>query len=151
MTFAQHLQKGTVLINPIAGDKWTLLEQIVENLSTSGTIPQQLRHVALEALVAREKNLSTGMEDGVAVPHAALAGLESLSCGIAILPQGLEFDSLDGKPARVVVTLLVPLDKKLEHLRVLTDVARKLGEPAFREKILLAKNEHEVLALWAEG
>ena len=121
MTFAQHLQEGTVLINPIAGDKWTLLEQIVENLSTSGTIPQQLRHVALEALVARETNLSTGMEDGVAVPHAALEGLESLTCGIAILPQGLEFDSLDGKPARIVVTLLVfrarhPTIKRLEGM-----------------------------------
>ena len=149
MTFVQHLQEESVLINPIAGDKWILLDQIVASLSKSGGIPLQLRHVALEALVAREKNLSTGMEDGIAVPHAALEGLESLSCGIAILPQGLEFDSLDGKPARIVVTLLVPRDKKLEHLRVLTDVARRLGEPAFREKLLLAKNEREVLALWA--
>ena len=151
MTLIQHLRPGTVLLKPEISDKWDLFEKMVDAFVSSDSIPPSQRSATLEALVAREKSLSTGMEDGIAVPHAALEGLESMASGIAILPEGIDFQSLDGNLTRIVVALVVPQDQKLEHLRVLTDVARRLGEAAFREKILLARTAGEILGLWAEG
>ncbi len=151
MTLIHHLRPGTVLLNPNITDKWDLFGKMVDAFVSSSSIPPSQRSATLEALIAREKSLSTGMEDGIAVPHAALDGLESMASGIAILPDGIDFQSLDGNPTRIVVTLVVPLNQKLDHLRVLTDVARRLGEAAFREKILLARSAEEILALWADG
>ena len=109
MTLIHHLRPGTVLLKPDIADKWDLIERMVDAFVSSGSLPSSQRSATLAALIARERSLSTGMEDGIAVPHAALDGLESMASGIATLPDGIDFQSLDGNPTRIVVTLVVLL------------------------------------------
>lgn len=151
MTFSEHLASESVLLDPRAKDKWDLLGQMVRALQASGQLPAERSEEAKAALEARERSKSTGMDQGVAVPHAALEGLEELAAGLAVLPRGIEFDSLDGRPAQFVVLLLVPQEERILHVRTLAEVARRLGEEDFRKQLLTAREPAEVVRLWAAG
>jgi len=149
MVFASRLRPGAILISPSVGDKWGLLRQMVEAASEAWELSPELLARCHRCLVAREESVSTGMEAGIAVPHAAVEGLNEVVVGLSLLPQGLAFDSLDGQPAQVVVMILVPKHEKLAHLSTLTEVARRLGDSAFRSTLLQAKSAEDVLKLWA--
>ena len=143
-----QLHRDAVLMNPSAGDKWALLDLFVDHIVLHGCLPDSQKQVAKNALLAREQSVSTGMEYGIAVPHATLEGLSRLIAGIAILPEGLEFQSLDGSPAQIVVFLLVPREEKLAHVRTLTEIARRLGDPVFRYRLLALEKEEQVVEAW---
>ena len=86
--------------------------------------------------------MSTGMERGIAMPHAAVDGIEQVvACmGIVTREEGLEFESIDGQPARLVVLLVIPRSQKLLHIRTLADLARILGTESVREVLLSTKD-----------
>lgn len=143
-----HLHRDAVLMSPSVEDKWALLDLFVDHLVNHGRLPEDQKQAAKDALLAREKSVSTGMEQGIAVPHATLDGLTELIAGIAIFPEGLDFQSLDGSPANIVVFLLVPSAEKLAHVRTLTEIARRLGDPVFRFRLLALEKAEQVVAAW---
>ena len=149
MALADYLAPESVLLDPVARDKWSLVERMVEQLSSTGLLPADRLEEAKSAVVARERSVSTGMEQGIAVPHAALEGLERVIAGMVVMRNGMDFQSLDGEPTRIVVLLLVPKNEKVLHVRTLTEVARRLGDPDFRQRILSCRNGDEVVALWS--
>ncbi len=150
MSLADHLDPRAVLIDPQARDKWQLLEVLVQALADAGLLPASRVEDARAALEARERSVSTGMEQGIAVPHAALEDLDRVLAAMAILRDGLDFQSLDSQPARLVVLLLVPKHEKVTHVRTLTEVARRLGSAYFRERILAAATPEDVVELWRQ-
>lgn len=149
MSLADHLHPAAVLIAPPAQDKWRLIEMLVEALVAAGRLPAARRGEAVEALFARERCVSTGLEDGIAVPHAALDDLPSMQVALALLPDGLDFAAQDGRPTQVVVGVLVPRKEKLLHLQTLAEVARRLGDPGFRAELLRCEDGRAAVALWA--
>jgi mannitol/fructose-specific phosphotransferase system IIA component (Ntr-type) len=148
MPLSDHLHHAAVLIAPPARDKWHLIEMLAEAMVVSGRLPAARRADAVEALFARERCVSTGLEDGVAVPHAALEGLPGMVVALALLPDGIGFDAQDGKPTQVVVAVLVPRHEKLLHLQTLAEVARRLGDPEFRAELLQCSDGRAARALW---
>ncbi|MBT3340985.1 MAG: PTS sugar transporter subunit IIA [Planctomycetes bacterium] len=150
MALADQLHADTILLSPEVDDKWALLEQMVDAVAKAGLLDANRVSEAKAALIARERSVSTGMEDGVAVPHAALENLDKMVAALALFPAGIEFDSMDAKPARVVVMLLVPRHEKLAHVRTLTEIARRLRDAVFRERLLQAATGAAAVALWAE-
>ncbi len=125
------------------------MDQMVDHLVASHTLSKELEGPAKAALVERERSVSTGMEQGIAVPHASLEELDCLKVAMALVPGGLEFESVDGKPAQIILCLLVPKTEKLLHLSTLTEIARRLGEASFRSKLLACKNAEDAVACWA--
>jgi mannitol/fructose-specific phosphotransferase system IIA component (Ntr-type) len=83
--------------------------------------------------------MSTDMERGIAIPHAAVEGLERVVAGLAVVEgpkgEGVAFDSVDGGPAWLVVLLLIPRPQKLLHIRTLADLARHLGSEDVRQAL----------------
>lgn len=148
MALADHLDPRAVLLDPRARDKWELLDVMVRALADAGLLPRDRVEAARAALEARERSVSTGMEQGIAVPHAAMEGLERVLAAMAVLRDGIDFQSLDSQPARIVVLLLVPKHEKVTHVRTLTEVARRLGSAYFRERILAAATPEDVVELW---
>lgn len=149
MALAEYLHPQAVLLNPSVVDKWVLIREMAAAAAAAGRLAPERVEEAQAALEARERSVSTGMENGVAVPHAALPDLETVIAGLAVLPQGLDFQSLDGKPAQIVVMLLVPKEEKVLHVRTLTEVARRLGDAEFRRQVLAAQDSARVLGLWS--
>jgi len=122
-------------------DKWDAVNRLVDHLFERGRLPQEELETIREAVLARERSMSTGMEHGIAIPHAAVDGVEGLAVALGIVGAegGLAFESIDGQPARFVVLLVIPKTQKLLHIRTLADVARILAKDEVREKLLGAE------------
>jgi len=119
-------------------DKWEAIRALIEHAATEhGIGPEQVEAI-MEAVVSRERSMSTGMEKGIAIPHAAVDDLESVvpCMGIVSSDDGLAFDSIDRQPTRFVVLLVIPREQKLLHIRTLADVARVLGREEVRTRLL---------------
>ena len=122
------------------GNPADAIEKLVEHLAASGKLPAEAKEPILEQVLARERSMSTGMERGIAIPHAAVDQIESVAAcmGIVTRPDGLAFESIDAKPARLIVLLIIPRSQKLLHIRTLADVARVLALESVREALLEA-------------
>lgn len=149
MPLADHLHPAAVLIAPQARDKWHLIEMLAEAMVVAGRLPRERLKDAVEALYARERCVSTGLEEGIAVPHAALEGLQGMVVSLAIVPDGMDFEAQDGQAAQVIVAVLVPRQEKLLHLQTLAEIARRLGDAEFRGGLLRCADGRQVVALWA--
>lgn len=145
MPLSKLLRKEAILIDSQIDDKWKAIEKLLDLLVAIDSVPKENRETVQAALFAREKSMSTGMEKGIAIPHAAVDGVNELAIALGVLPKGVTFESIDGKPASVVVLLVIPKAKKLVHIRTLADVARLLSHDSLRKKILEAKNPAAVL------
>ncbi len=148
MPLHDYFRSGCVLLNPVVEDKWALLRHMVASLVDAGTLSAERQEEARAAVFAREESVSTGMEQGIAVPHASLPHLSGVHAALALLPKGLDFSSLDGAPTQIVVLLLVPKEEKLLHVRTLTEIARRLGDVPFRRRLLAAGSPEAALDLW---
>ena len=130
-------------------DKWEAISSLVDHLVESGRIKEEQKEPILDTVLSRERSMSTGMENGVAIPHAAVDELESVvACvGIVSRPEGLAFESIDGRPARIVVLLVIPRAQKLLHIRTLADVARVLSREGVREELIGTSTQEEAHAV----
>ncbi|MFN0206082.1 MAG: PTS sugar transporter subunit IIA [Planctomycetota bacterium] len=117
-------------------DKWDAIAQVLDLLVRSGRVPAARRDAIHASLVEREKSLSTGMEGGIALPHAAVDGLEELLTGLVVFREPLPFQSIDGSPVRILVMLLIPKERRFAYLPVLSDAARLLSRKDVREKLI---------------
>ncbi|MFT5288509.1 MAG: mannitol/fructose-specific phosphotransferase system IIA component (Ntr-type) [Planctomycetota bacterium] len=118
-------------------DKWNAIDSMMASLRERGRVPEEIFADAHEAVLLRERSMSTGMERGVAIPHAAVDGLENAVATMAIIPEEheLAFESVDSSATRIIVLLLIPRSQKLLHIRTLADVARGLGKEKIRHDL----------------
>jgi PTS system nitrogen regulatory IIA component len=100
-----------------------------------------------ETLLQRERLGSTGIGDGVAIPHGKLPGLDRLFGLVARLEKPVDFDALDGQPVDIAFLLLAPEGAGADHLKALAQVARLLREPGILERIRAARDASALYAL----
>ena len=86
----------------------------------------------------RERLASTGVGSGVAIPHGRISLLENLRAAVAISPEGIPFEAIDGAPVRIVVGVLAPQHHTGDHLRVLARVSRLLRSAQVRTDLMAA-------------
>jgi PTS system nitrogen regulatory IIA component len=106
------------------------------------------------SLAAREKLGSTGLGQGVAIPHGRIRGLRQAMCGFARLAHGIEFDAPDGRPVSQVFVLLVPEQATDQHLQLLSELAQMFSERAFRDRLAGAADNAalaHVFSAWEPG
>ncbi|MBK8098580.1 MAG: PTS sugar transporter subunit IIA [Planctomycetes bacterium] len=135
MKLSELIAAPHVLVPLVAKDKWEVLAQIAALPATTGAWPQAMVAPIHQALVARERTLTTGMEHGIAIPHAAVDGVDDLVAVLGLSATGIPFESMDGQPAHIVVGLVIPRSKKLMHIKTLAEIARVLDRPQVRERL----------------
>jgi len=101
----------------------------------------------VEVLLDREKLGSTGIGDGIAIPHGKLPGLENLVVSFGRTIEGIDFDSLDGKPVHIFFLLMAPENSAGQHLKALAKISRMLKEKVFRKELMEAKTSDEIYNL----
>ncbi|MSR48121.1 MAG: PTS sugar transporter subunit IIA [Planctomycetes bacterium] len=143
------LPGGTTAVGPIGGptlDKWGVIEKLTDLLVTSKQAQPQWRDLILRSLTERERQSSTGMQDGFAIPHSRMdEPIQSTLVSLAVLAHGMDFDAIDGQPTRTVVCLVTPRKQSREHLRVLAGIAQLFARHEFRAALLDARTPAEVL------
>jgi mannitol/fructose-specific phosphotransferase system IIA component (Ntr-type) len=145
MKLSALLTEGQILQGLAAQDKGELIARLADLLVAQGRLPAPLRGPAVEALMARERIASTGMEHGIAIPHASIDGLDAPLAVLGLSPDGVPFQSADGKPARILVLLAIPRQQVADHTRTLAGIARLLQYEEFRDALLRARSPREVL------
>ncbi len=142
MNIRQFLEPSTVLADLCGRNKHDVLAELCEPVSRLHPALRQERLLA--TLLEREGLSSTGLEGGVAVPHGKLPGLPAIVGAFGRSLAGVEFDSLDGKPAHLLFVLFAPEAAGGEHLRVLARVSRILKSADFRDRLLAARDAAEI-------
>lgn len=98
----------------------------------------------VEVLLDREKLGSTGIGDGIAIPHGKLKGLDSLVISFGRSREGIDFDSIDGRPVHIFFLLMAPESSTGQHLKALAKISRMLKDQEFRNGLLSAKDQEEL-------
>jgi PTS system nitrogen regulatory IIA component len=106
------------------------------------------RSTIFDSLFAREKLGSTGLGQGVAIPHGRIKGLKQAAGAFLRLTNPVPFDSPDGRPVDLLFVLLVPEQATEQHLQILSELAQRFSERAFREKLQSAPDPAAILALF---
>ena len=132
------------------GDKWDAIRKLVAHLVDRGRIARSEAPAIVDAVLARERSMSTGMEHGIAIPHAAVEGIDELVAVLALAPDGIPFEAVDRQPARILVGLVIPRHKKLLHIKTLAEVARLLARAEVRQRLLRCTDRGDVVATLAE-
>ena len=98
----------------------------------------------LSVLREREALQSTGIGEGVAIPHGKVKGLDRLVAAFARSTSGVDFDSIDGQPTQLLFLLIVPEQSAGQHLKALARISRFFRDASFREKLLGAGDLEEI-------
>jgi nitrogen PTS system EIIA component len=102
------------------------------------------------SLAAREKLGSTGLGQGIAIPHGRIRGLRQARGAFARLKTAIPFDAPDGKPVSQVFVLLVPEQATDQHLQLLSELAQMFSERSFRDRLAAATSTDELVALFGQ-
>jgi nitrogen PTS system EIIA component len=104
----------------------------------------------LQILLERERLGSTGIGDGIAIPHGKIPGLDEMLVSFGRSREGIAFEAMDGKPVHLFFLLIAPENSAGQHLKVLAKISRMLKDPAFRKNLLDAKTHEDLFRLIAE-
>jgi len=147
MLLSEILHASVIKTELMAGNKIEAIEELVDVLVAAHEVPLSLREHVLEAVSNRESQMSTGMEHGIALPHASSDKIEDIIGTMAVLPEGIEWDSLDGMPARIIILMVLPRRNFHGHVRTLAGIAHLMGNAGFRQSLLKARDVDAVLSL----
>lgn len=148
MKIAEFLSPKAVVADLSARTKAEVLGELAQNLTQAH--PELSRERLVEVLNEREKLGSTGIGEGVAIPHGKLSGLPQLMASFGVARKGLNFDAIDGKPTYLFFALVAPENSAGIHLKALARISRLFKNPRFRESILEAKTSDDIYRLIAE-
>jgi PTS system nitrogen regulatory IIA component len=142
MKLSDILKPELIIPNLKAQDKKGVLEELAQIVTQQE--PSLSKGSLLQVLLERERLGSTGIGDGIALPHGKLKELDHLCISFGRSAGGLDFDSIDEKPAYVFFLLLAPENSAGVHLRALAKISRILKDGNFRRRLMGAQSGQEI-------
>ena len=144
MRMSEFVIREAISADLTAGVKDTVIREMVENLRLAGYFKGNESEDVVKAILKRELLSSTGIGDGVAIPHAKHGSVDRLIGAVAISPKGVAFDSVDNDPVFVLVMLISPQERPSEHLRALEGVSRCLKDKNFVQSLRQATSPQQI-------
>lgn len=148
MNLRKVLSPELISLGMKASTKREAIEELVDLLMQSGKIKD--RDAALQAVLERESKMSTGIQHGVAIPHGKSGAVDDLVACVAVKPDGIDFESLDGEPSTIFIMTLSPLNRTGPHVQFLAEISRLLKTAESRERILKVTSKQELLSILLE-
>jgi PTS system fructose-specific IIA component/PTS system nitrogen regulatory IIA component len=142
---------AAILPNLNVGTKEAAIRAMVESLKKSDTVQSSDSDSIVAAILKREELGSTGIGNGVAVPHTKHPSVGSLIATVALAKNGVDFASLDGESVFILFLLVSPPDRPGDHLRALETISRHLRNQNFCNFLKQAKTPEEVVDLLREA
>jgi len=128
-----------------ATTKRDAIAELVDVLVASGDISD--REKALAAVLEREHTRTTGIGNGLAIPHGKVTAVNDLVMAVGRTAAPIDFESIDGKPVTLILMIISPVDRTGPHIQALARVSRMLSIDSFRNKLNHAKDAQEVWQL----
>jgi fructose-specific phosphotransferase system IIA component len=148
MALLDLITEEVVKVPLLSTSKPDVIRELIDMLKKAGKIadPDKI----FDSVMKRESLGSTGLENGIAVPHAKTIDVGNLLLGIGIAPQGVDFQSFDGKPSKLFFMLLAPPDKAGPHIEALSEIAKITKSQAFCRMLIKAESAKEVVEIFKE-
>ncbi|MBI5300417.1 MAG: PTS sugar transporter subunit IIA [Deltaproteobacteria bacterium] len=143
MKLADTLSKDLILPDLVSQNKVDCLMEFAQ--AAAKAYPELKKDDIAHVLLEREKLGSTGIQDGIAIPHGKMKQLSKIIMIFGRSLKGIDFQAYDNKPTHLYFVLLAPEDATTEHLKLLARLSRLLKSPTLREKMLKAE---DALALY---
>lgn len=142
------LQEEYVLIDIQASERWEALDILAEFMFKTHKMSDVSLSDLKESIVQREKDISTGIGDNLAIPHAQVENGPNIRGVIGVSQTGIEWDSIDEKPVHIIFLIATPKGHHELHLHVLANIAKIFGHhPHIKEQIIKAKSPEEVFEI----
>lgn len=145
MTLTKILQPTCVKV-PLEGkDKKSVITELVDLLDGNGALLD--KEMALNAVLVREQTKSTGIGSGIAIPHGKCAAVKELVMAIGLASEAIDFESVDGKPVKIIFLLVSPADQTGPHIQALAKISRLMLDAEFKDELEGASSAEEVYEL----
>ncbi len=145
MKITELLDLKSIDLNPQVSSKEEAIDHMVDLLDQSGKLNN--KEVYKESVLKREAQSTTGIGDGVAIPHGQSEGVQTAGLAAMVIKEGLDFQSLDGKPTYLFFMIGAPKDSGGAHLQALAQLSTLLMEEDFRNSLINASSKEEFLKL----
>lgn len=145
MALFEYLTKNNIILGAKSRNRWDLINEMVDIAVKNGEIVPEDKESITKLLIEREKSMSTGIGNGVAIPHCTVSTINSITIVMVISKKGIDFDSIDNLPVKLVILLLVPKDKLSHHIKTLANIARIMSDKDLRNKLLTIKTPEGIL------
>jgi len=148
MQISELLRQDLIKVDLESDEKEPAIAEVLELLVRSGDVTD--RDGAYQALLEREEKGTTGIGDGLAVPHAKHPSITHLCVALGLSSHGVEFDAIDGEPVYVIFLILAEPDNPGPHVQALAQVARLCQTPGFCRRLRECRSSEEALKVIAE-
>ncbi|MCF7974508.1 MAG: PTS sugar transporter subunit IIA [Phycisphaerae bacterium] len=145
MKLKKVLSPETVWVDLKSDSKQGIIEEMVDRLFLAGKIEN--RDTILQVVLDREAKMSTGMENGVAIPHGKSDAVESLVAAVGLNKAGVDFNAMDGRPCTIFIMTVSPAKRAGPHIQFLAEVSRLISQPAKREQLLAARTHLDIYTI----
>jgi PTS system nitrogen regulatory IIA component len=140
-----QLTKEMIFLRLKSRNKEGIINELLDRLSATGVLPD--RAAAYKAIMEREHKMSTGLKDGIGIPHGKTNTVDSLVACLGISDNPVEFETQDGQPCRIFIMTVSRSDKNGPHLEFLSEISMLLKNGERRAAILEAATSDEVLRI----
>ncbi len=135
MNLGDILGPDNVLPELKASNRWEAIEELINNLVTTGKIKPESREAITAVVTKRENSMSTGIGFGIGIPHASTDLIHEVVGAFGRSKSGVNFDALDNQPVNLVMLFLVPQGQFQKHLHTLANIAKLLHKKDFRQTL----------------
>ena len=139
MKMLEFMDKDAITIDIVSTKKEDVIKELVDLFSKAHPIKD--KKSLIETLMNREQLGSTGIGQGIGIPHAKSSAVKKLVAALGISRTGVDFDSLDGEPTYIFLLLVAPEDAAGPHLKALAKISRMLQDKFIRDSLISAKNK----------
>ncbi len=144
MKILDMLHPGAIIPDLKAQDKKGILEELATAISG---VTRQTPKELLKVLMDREQLGSTGIGEGIGIPHGKIKGLTSMVIGFGLSKRGVDFDSIDGRPTHMFFTLITPDQSTGLHLKLLARISRILKNDGFKSRLMRAASAEDIYTI----
>jgi mannitol/fructose-specific phosphotransferase system IIA component (Ntr-type)/Kef-type K+ transport system membrane component KefB len=141
----EFLAEEFVVVDLKAVDKWDAIRQLVAFMMRTHRVEHISQEELYQSIVDRENEVSTGMGKGIALPHGRIAKGPAIQGVMAILRNGIDFDSPDGEPVKLIMLIVTPEDKRDMHLKVLASLSSMVRDEAIRTRLMAAISPEDAM------
>ena len=137
-----NLKKEAIIITNERMDKEEVLNRIIITACKAFSINEC--DSILSAIIDRESKLSTGIGLGIAVPHCRSDKVQHIAIAVMLLKEGIEYNSVDGQPVRLIFLIISPLHDVQGHIAALSTISHAVSDEEARLRLLNSKNDEEL-------
>ena len=148
MTIYQLLSPKNILLELEVDYKFDAINALVDTFVD--VIENELLEEIREAIISREKIMSTGIGQGLAIPHGKTDGITQNYAAFARLKEPIEFNSIDSKPVQLIFLMVSPYSDQKSHIRLLSRVSTLMNYDDFRSNLLIVPNQEDLVELFKQ-